>query len=176
MAELPDDVQQEAFRLTKLIERTGNPDEQDAYRERRDNLLAEYSYTARIREDDSGRTLVCYPEEWVVDGTVYPDRIDDIDRGVELPLSGTGDPDEWDSVWEHNRLLAEEIREEHGEIHGDNITALAQFASNHYAKPIESLTEQELAEFKEEYFPRNAWPSQNQQDAIDESLSLIDFQ
>ena len=58
-------------------------------------------------------------------------------------------------------------------VHGANAHALADYASNHYAKPIGDLTGQELAEFLDEYFPRNAWPSDDQKAAVEESVRLV---
>jgi len=168
MAELPDDVVAEAERLTRLARRASG-EEAAAYRRDRDERLAEYGYTARIREEDD--TLVCYPTEWLdEDGQVRTEWIEDISRGVERPLSGPGDPDDWDAVATHNRDIAARTAEKHGEPHGETARALAAFASNHYAKPIEALTEAELAEFREEYFPRNAWPSDEQRETL--SLSI----
>jgi hypothetical protein len=62
---------------------------------------------------------------------------------------------------------------EHGAVHGANARALADFASNHYAKPIEDLTGGERAEFLEEYFPRNAFPTDDQKAVVEESVRLV---
>jgi hypothetical protein len=45
--------------------------------------------------------------------------------------------------------------------------------SNHYARRVESATEEELAEFRTEYFVRNAWPTDEQHAVLDTSLSLV---
>jgi len=50
--------------------------------------------------------------------------------------------------------------------------AFADFMSNHYARLIETATEAERREFREEYFVRNAWPSAEQRTEIEQSLSL----
>jgi len=170
--ELPADVLQEVERLTRLAREVVDR-EAAVYRRERERLLDEHGYTARVREDDRA-VLVCYPEEWVDEmGTVHPDRIDDLDRGVERPLEGPGTGDDWAAVDEHNRRLAGSVATEYGNPHGETARALAAFASNHYAKEIEALTAAELAEFREEYFPRNAWPTDEQQAALSQSLSLI---
>lgn len=106
-------------------------------------------------------------------GVIRTDRIADLSRAIEIPLEGTGDPDDWNDVAAHNRALVERVREDHGDVHGDNAAALADFASNHYAKRIEELTDAELREFRTEYFVRNAWPSAEQREAIAESIELI---
>ncbi|RQG96053.1 rnhA operon protein [Natrarchaeobius chitinivorans] len=171
--ELSDAVVEEAERLTRL-ERTATDDnERRARRRRRDALLEEYGFTARIREDDGDAVLVVHPEEWHEDGVVHPDRIDDLSRAVEVALEGTGDPDDWDAVDAHNRELAARVRERYGEVHGENAAALADFVGNHYAKRIDSLTGPELSEFLTEYFVRNAWPSRAQRDAVEESIELV---
>jgi hypothetical protein len=170
--ELPEDVVEEAERLTRLAREATDEDERAAYRADRDERLAEYGFLARVRREDAREVLVCHPEEWVEDGTIRPDRVEDLDRAVEVRLSGAGDPDEWDEVDDHNRALAEEVREEHGSVHGANAEALAEFMSNHYAKRISTATGNELREFLEEYFPRNAWPSEEQRAVVGESVEL----
>ena len=172
--ELPADVVDEAERLTRIARETPDKNEARARREGREDLLAEYDFTARVREDGDD-TLVLHPAEWHDDeeGVIRTDRIDDLSRAIELPLEGTGDPDDWNDVEEHNRALAERVRERHGDVHGDNAAALADFAGNHYAKRIEEVTAAELREFRDDYFVRNAWPSTQQRDAIEESIALV---
>ncbi|MXR50854.1 rnhA operon protein [Halovenus sp. WSH3] len=158
--------------MTRLARETVDDNEAEAYREARAELLAEHDYTARVREEEHD-VLVVHPEEWVEDGTVYPERIDDIERGIERPLSGPGDPDDWEEVWEHNMAIAEEVEREHGSAHGGNAEALAEFMSNHYAKRIDQATESELEEFVEEYYPRNVWPTDDQKAVVEESVELV---
>ena len=169
--ELPEGVADDAARLTRLARRAVDSNERAAYLRERDGLLAEYGYTARIREEDD--VLVCYPDEWVKDGTVQLDRIDDVDRGAERPLSGPGSGDDWDRINDHNEDLAQQVTAEHGDVHGANAEYLAAFASNHYAKPVEKLTAAELEEFLSEYYPRNAWPTDDQKAVVEESVQLV---
>lgn len=169
--DLPGTVVDEAERLTRLARNAVDPAEATAYREERDALLAEHGYTARIRDGDDGAVLVCYPDAWVDDGTVQVERIQDVSRGVERAISGPGSRP-WAAVAEHNDALAEAVARQHGQPHGDTAAALAAFANNHYAKQIERLSKTELAEFCEEYFPRNAWPSDRQQERLRESIVL----
>jgi len=171
-AELPSSVVEEAERLTRRARDAVDPKEAAAYRERRNEVLAEYAFKARVREEDDD-VLVLHPAEWVEDGTVRPERIEDIDRGIERPLEGTADPDDWAGVDERNRALAAEIEAEHGEEHGANASALADFMSNHYAKPIADATDEELAVFLEEYYPRNVWPTDDQKAVVEESVRLV---
>lgn len=171
--DLPRDVVDEVERLTRLTRTTVDDNEATAYEDRRDDLLDEHDFTSRIRDDDGDDVLVLHPEEWHEDGVIRTDRIEDIDRAVEIPLEGTGDPDEWDDVDAHNRDLVATVRDTYGDVHGDNAAILADFAGNHYAKAIESLTSDELAEFRTDYFVRNAWPSDDQQEVIEESIELI---
>lgn len=169
---LPDDIIDEAERLTRLAREASDEAEVTAYRTERDRLVAEYDYVARVRSDDR-ETLVLYPQEWTADGTVYPDRIDDIDRGIERPLEGPGASEEWETVAAHNRELAKRVRESHGSVHGANARTLADFASNHYAKPIEQLTSDEIEEFLTEYFVRNAFPTDDQKAVVEESVRVV---
>ncbi|WP_340100833.1 DUF7108 family protein [Salinibaculum salinum] len=170
--EVPRDVVDEAERLTRLARDATVDEEAAAYRDDRDAMVAEYDFTARVREDDRD-TLVLYPEDWVEEETVRPDRIEDIDRGIERPLEGPGSADDWEVVEEHNREIAETIESEHGDPHGPNAHALADFASNHYAKPVGDMTRGELQEFLDEYFPRNAFPSDDQKVVVEKSVELV---
>lgn len=171
--ELPGSVVDRAERLTRLMRTAVDPAEADAYRSDRRVLLAEYDYTARVREDDDGETLVVHPEEWTEDGMIQIDRIDDTDRAVEVSLSGTGDGGDWEAIDAHNRAVAERVQEEHGEPHGATAAAFADFMSNHYAKRLEAATEAEREEFRTEYFRRNAWPSEEQRAEVEQSLRVI---
>ena len=173
--ELPADVVDEVERLTRIARETPDENEAEARRERRATLLSEYDFTARVRDDDGTDVLVLHPAEWhdTEQGVIRTDRIADLSRAIEIPLEGTGDPDDWNDVAAHNRALVERVRENHGDVHGDNAAALADFASNHYAKRVEELTDAELREFRTEYFVRNAWPSAEQREAIAESIELI---
>ncbi|WP_408958147.1 rnhA operon protein [Natrinema sp. 74] len=171
--ELPRGVVDEVERLTRLERAAVDENETDAYETRRADLLDDHDFTSRIRDDDGDDVLVCHPAEWHEDGVIRTDRIEDIDRAVEIPLEGTGDPDDWGEVDARNRELVAAVREANGEVHGDNAALLADFAGNHYAKPITSLTSEELAEFRTEYFVRNAWPSDKQQEMIGESIELV---
>lgn len=169
--ELPADIVDEAERLTKLAREVVDEDEAEAYQEARDDLLTDTDFTARVREDDRD-TLVLYPSEWVVDGTVHPDRINDIDRGIERPLEGPGASEDWSVIDDYNRTVAEAVADNHGDVHGQNAQTLADFASNHYAKPIADLTREERAEFLSEYFVRNAFPSDDQKSVVEESVEI----
>lgn len=173
-AELPANVVDEAERLTRLERQAADENEAAAYRSRRTELLEPHEFTARIR-DDGDAVLVLHPEEWHDDDAdvIRTDRVEDLSRGIEIPLEGAGDPDDWDAVDAHNRNLVAQVRADHGDVHGENARLLADFAGNHYAKSIESLTAAELAEFLTEYVVRNAWPSAAQQDALEESIELV---
>ncbi|OVE83255.1 DUF7108 family protein [Natronolimnobius baerhuensis] len=173
--ELPDDIVEDAERLTHLEREAHDPDEATAYADHREDLLEEHDFTSRIRDDDGDDVLVLHPEEWhdAAEGVIRTDRIDDISRAVEIQLEGAEDPDDWDAVETHNRDLAERVRESDGDVHGDNAETFVDFVSNHYAKQIESVTGEELTEFRTEYFVRNAWPSERQRAVIDDSIRLV---
>lgn len=171
--ELPAEVLDEAERLTRLARDAVDEAEAEAYRDERDAMLTGYGYAARVRDDGGRAVLVCYPAEWLEDGTVRVERVADVSRGVERPLSGPGDAEDWETVAAHNRSLAAAVASAHGETHGATARSLAAFASNHYAKEIERLTAAELAEFREEFFPRNSWPSDAQRERLEESIDLV---
>jgi hypothetical protein len=170
---LPVDVVTRALTLTRRMRRAVEEDERAAYREERDRLLAAHDYVARVREDDTGETLVLYPAEWMADGVVRVDRVVEPDRAVERPLSGVG-TDDYEAVETHNRRVADRVAEVHGDPHGATAHAFADFASNHYAKCVERVTPAERREFREEYFPRNAWPTEDQRAAVEESLRRVE--
>lgn len=170
---LPDGVIERATTLTRRARDAVDENERSAYLERRDDRLREHGYTARIRDGETGETLVLYPEEWVEDGTVRFDRIADTDRAVERSISGPGSGDDWEEIDRYNRAVASRVRQQHGDVHGETATAFADFMSNHYAKPIEAATAEEREEFRTEYFVRNAWPTDEQRERVDESIRLI---
>jgi hypothetical protein len=167
---LPDAVVDAAERLTRLARQATDETEVEAYRTDRDDTLAAHDYTARIREDDD--TLILYPDEWLDGDTVQLNRIDDTDRAVEIPLSGAGD-DTWAAVESHNAALVDAVGEAHGPIHEANARAFADFMGNHYCRRIETATADHLAEFREEYYPRNVWADADQQAALDASLEYL---
>ncbi|WP_277554271.1 DUF7108 family protein [Halobaculum limi] len=169
--EVPRDTVEAAERLTRLAREAVDDAEATAYREDRADRLADHDFTARVREDDD--TLVLYPSEWIEDGTVQIDRIEDTDRAVEVSLSGAADPDDWAAIEEHNATLVETVATDYGEVHRANARAFADFMSNHYAKQMETATADEVREFLSEYFPRNAWPSEEQRDAVEASVRYV---
>lgn len=170
---LPEETAEQAERLTRLAREAVDDAEAAAYREDRAAVLSDHDFTARVRDDDTGATLVLHPDEWVADGTIRTDRIDDTNRAVEISLSGPGDPDDWEEVDEHNREVVAHVRAEHGDVHGDNAAAFADFMGNHYARPVESATGPEVEEFLEDYFPRNAWPDDRQRALVEESIEYV---
>lgn len=172
--ELPDTVVERAETLTRRARKAVDENEQTAYLEERGSLLSDHGYRARVREDDATEILVLYPDEWVEDGTVEPGEIDDTGRAVERRISGPASGDNWAEVDRHNRTVAERVREEHGQIHGETADAFATFMSNHYAKPVEEAAPDEKQEFRDEYFPRNAWPSDEQLAQVEASLEYIE--
>ncbi|ELZ58869.1 MULTISPECIES: DUF7108 domain-containing protein [Halorubrum] len=177
--DVPVEAVDEAERLTRLAREAESAEptpeiEQAAeqYRERRDALAAEYGYTARVRDEDDA--LVLYPDEWMDDGTVQLDRVEDTDRAVEVSLSGPGDADRYREVAAYNEAVAEEVAEREAEVHARTAETFAAFMSNHYVRPVDDTTPETRAEFREEYLVRNGWPTDEQLAVVDESLSVIE--
>ncbi|WP_246022936.1 DUF7108 family protein [Halosimplex halophilum] len=168
----PEPVVDEAERLTRLAREAAVDAEAAAYRRDRDERLADHDYTARVREDETRDVLVLHPEEWVEDGEIRTERIEDIDRGIEVPLSGPGEGDDWAEIDEYNRDVVADVRADHGEDHAANVAALADFMGNHYAKPIHDATADELREFLEDYYRRNAWPTAAQRAVVEKSVRV----
>jgi hypothetical protein len=169
--ELPDSVVREAERLTRLARNAVDPAEAAAYERDRAELLSGHGFTARLREDDA--TLVLHPSEWVADGTVRLDRVEETDRAVEVPLTGAGDDDAWASVESHNAALVDAVADDHGDVHAANVRSFADFMGNHYARRIEDASVDHVTEFLEEYYPRNAWPTEAQRAVVEESLTHL---
>ncbi|MCD2198555.1 MULTISPECIES: DUF7108 domain-containing protein [unclassified Halobacterium] len=172
MTDLPDDVVDEAERLTRLARDAVDDAAAEAYRDRRESLLAEHGFVPRLRERDD--TLVCYPGEWLGDdGRVQLDDVEDTDRAAEVSLSGPGEQGDYEEAAARNEQLVERVRERHGDVHGDNAAAFAEFMNNYYARSMDTADDREREEFLAEYFPRNAWPTDEQQERVEESLALI---
>ncbi|MFW6384930.1 MAG: DUF7108 family protein [Halodesulfurarchaeum sp.] len=173
MSDLPPDVLEEAKRLTRLARRS-RTDAAVNYRERRDELLAEHDYVARVRDDTEGPTLVCHPADWLDgDGTVRLDRPIDTEEAEEVPLSPRDNRDDWEDVESHNREIVGEVRTEYGPLHGKTASAFADFMGNHYSTRIDEASAAHVEEFRSWYFPRNAWPSPEQVAALDETLEYV---
>ncbi|WP_436930338.1 DUF7108 family protein [Halosimplex halobium] len=168
----PESVVDEAERLTKLAREAAVDAEAAAYRSDRDERLADHDYTARVREDETRDVLVLHPEEWVEDGEIRTERIEEIDRGIEIPLSGPGEGDDWAEIDEYNREVVADVRAEHGDDHAANVAALADFMGNHYAKPVHDATADELEEFLADYYKRNAWPTAAQREVVEKSVRV----
>ncbi|MFB6093996.1 MAG: rnhA operon protein [Halanaeroarchaeum sp.] len=170
----PPDVIEEAERLTRLARRATDDAEAAAYRDRRETVLAEEDFVARVREDDDGATLVCHPAEWVdEEGVVDLDAVEDLGRGVEVSLSGADAGDGWAETDAHNRAHVEAVRERHGDRHAENARAFADFMGNHYAAAVEDATGRQIGTFLREYYPRNAWPSGDAAASVNRSVRLL---
>lgn len=165
---LPEDIADEAERLTRHA-REATEDEADAARRQRAELLTNHGYLAREREADA--TLVLYPSDWVSDGTVRIERVENTDRAIERPLEAPGKAN-WEATETHNREIVARVTKRYGHVHGKNAEVFADFMGNHYAKPIEKATRTMHEEFLSEYYPRNVWPSKKQRAIVEQSIEL----
>ncbi|WP_303704119.1 rnhA operon protein [Haloquadratum walsbyi] len=169
---LPQSVIDEAERLTRLCVNATVDAEITVYRDQRQSLLDEYGYTARIRDADD--TLVLYPQSWLTDGIAQFNQIDDTNRAVEVSLSGPAVEADWEDVETTNKTIIDTIRQEHGEAHAKNIRAFADFMGNYYLKTVTEATKDERKEFINEYYTRNAWPSEQEEAIVSKSIKLLD--
>ncbi|ALG81483.1 DUF7108 domain-containing protein [Halanaeroarchaeum sulfurireducens] len=167
---LPASTVDEAVRLTRLARNAVDENEAAAHRERRAARLEEYGFTARVREEENGETLVCHPAEWLEDGVVDFTAVENTDRATEVPLSGRGEQGTWEDAEAENRTIVEAVREQDGAIHAKNARAFADFMGNHYAAPIADARATHIQEALREYYPRNAWPTDEQWAVVVESL------
>ena len=170
--DVPREVVEEAERLTRLAREATDPAAAEGYRAYRDELVTDHEYTPRLREEDD--TLVLYPEEWMKSGTVQLDRVEDTDRAVEVSLSGPGDADRYREIAAYNDAVADAVAERAGDVHAETARSFAAFMSNHYVRAVDDATPEMRAEFREEFFPRNAWPTDEQRAALAESLETIE--
>ena len=168
----PEGVVEEAERLTRLAREAAVEEAAAAYRERRDGIVSDHDFTARVRGEDD--TLVLYPEEWVEDGVVQFEQIEDTDRAAEVSLSGPDHGAEWETVEAANQAIVDAVESAHGPDHAANVRAFADFMSNHYVKRVDDATEAEREEFLTEYYQRNAWPSEAQESIVAKSVDLVD--
>lgn len=182
--ELPPSVINEALRLTRLARRApeGPSDSEckdpdrvktpDEYRDERDTLLDSYDYSAHVREDDRGATLVCYPAEWIAGGQVHLDTVEDTDRAVERRVEGAGEQGAWEPVSAHNEAIAQRVADRYGDPHAATVRAFARFMSSHRVRRIDTATADDIVEFVDEFFPRNTWPTERQEAEVMRSLRL----
>ena len=168
----PEGIVGEAERLTRLAREAAVEEAAAAYRERRDGLVSDHDFIARVRDEDD--TLVLHPDEWVEDGVVQFERIEDTDRAVEVSLSGPDHGAEWETVEAANQAIVDAVESAHGPDHAANVRAFADFMSNHYLKRVDDATEAEREEFLTEYYRRNTWPSEAQESIVAESVDLVD--
>ena len=170
---IPSEVIDRVVTLSRRARAAVDENERTAYLDERAELLERHGYEARVRSEDTGSTLILYPTEWIEEGTARLERIEDTDRAIERSLSGPGSGNDWEEIDERNRAVAAAVEERHGEIHGETAASFAAFMSNHYAKPIQEATPAEREEFRREYFPRNAWPTDEQRERLGRSMELI---
>lgn len=163
--ELPPNVREEAIAVARRI---GSPDEaEDALAP----LLAPYQLVPRIRIDGDSAVLVCYPEAWRDEGEIQIEAIDNIDRAIELPLTGAAD-EAWAEITARNAHVVEQVAEQYGSPHTANARAFATFMENHRARPIAHANDADIEEFLEEYYPRNVWPRAEEAAVIETSVEL----
>lgn len=169
MPDLPAAVVETARAMSRVLRR-GTHDDPERIRRRRDELLSRYGYAARVRESDTGPVLVCYPETWIEDGTLQLENLESTENAVERPLNTSLEEEGWEAIADHNRDVAATVRRRFGKIHGANAEAFGTYMANHHGATVETATAEHVETFLEEYFPRNAWPTEAQQNAVETSI------
>lgn len=140
---------------------------------KRDNILEEYNYVARVRQEDD--TLVLYPKGWLdEEGKVDLSIIEDTNRAIERSLGGVDKNADWDEIEKQNSKIVSQIHEDYSEEHAKNVRAFADFMGNYYLKKITEATEDEKKQFKNEYYVRNVWSGSEQESILEESLELLE--
>ncbi|OYR52731.1 hypothetical protein DJ71_28070, partial [Halorubrum sp. E3] len=74
----------------------------------------------------------------------------------------------------YNDAVADAVADARDAVHADTARSFAAFMSNHYVRAVDDATPEMREEFREEYFPRNGWPSDEQLAVVDESLDVIE--
>lgn len=166
MAELSEHAVETAVRLARAV-----VDGTDGADDRLTSHVAQYGYVHRIREDEDGPVLVCYPAAWLDDGVLDRSAIDSLADAIERPLYPVT-PDDWTIVDQHNRAAATAVEASYGLVHGENAAAFGAYMSNHHARRVEKATRADVESFLAEYYPRNAWPAAEARSVVEESVSL----
>jgi hypothetical protein len=172
MPDLPDSVIETARAMTRAARR-GTHAEPSALRSRRDDLLGSYGYSARLREDENGPVLVCYPESWLQNGVFQPEELESTANAVQEPLFSAPAVDGWDAIQAHNTELATTVKREFGDTHGANAEAFGTYMANHHKARIEAATATAVTHFLSVYYPRNVWPSPAQAAVVESSLEKL---
>lgn len=169
---LPEAVRDRVLAIARQ-ERSAPESRRQVLEHRRGALLADHGYASRIRRDEDGAVLVCYPDDWLEAGTVDTDRIEDLDRAIELPLD-RGDQDaDWAEIAAANEAIADRVNAEHGQVHGANAARFVAFMNDHRGRKVETATEADIEEFLTEYYPRNAWPNDRERAAVESSIEKL---
>ncbi|MBS3759876.1 DUF7108 family protein [Halodesulfurarchaeum sp.] len=172
MPDLPDSVVETARAMTLAARRDTHPDS-SALRSRRDSLLESYGYSARLRADDDGPVLICYPESWLEKGVFQPDQLESTANAVERPLFSDPPADGWDAIQAHNTELAAKVTREFGDTHGANAAAFGTYMANHHKVRVEAATAAAVDHFLSKYYPRNTWPPPAQAAVIESSIEKL---
>lgn len=153
----------EAVRLT----REALAGDEEAARER-EELVRRHGFRARYREDD--RVLVLYPEDWLEDGEVVLDEVEEVERAMEVDLEGEI---EWSEARRKNEEVLGEFEDRFGDSHAFNARAFMEYLENHYSTSIHEASDRLVEEFLSEYYPRNVWPPEEAEDCVEESVELL---
>ncbi|MFB6187930.1 MAG: rnhA operon protein, partial [Halobacteriaceae archaeon] len=140
------------------------------YKQRRRELLDRFDYEFHLRSTENETVLVCYPSAWMDNGIVDIEAIDDRDKAIERNLNSTHSEKDWETIYTINNEIATDVKESYGKIHGQTATAFSEFMSNHRMAPIWNATANDIIEFLQEYFVRNAWPTDAQSAVVNRSL------
>lgn len=173
VAEADDRTVERVVDLTRSLESIPEGPDRERLLDRRRRLLDSLSMCCHVRRGPIGDVVVLFPASWVVGGTVELDRIDDIDEAIERPLDDQTTEDDWAAIHEHNLAIAEAVERRCGPVHGETVRALATYLSNHHLCRIEDATPTQLETFKEDYFERNAWPTEEQGVLLDRSIEML---
>lgn len=138
-------------------------------RRERDAIAERHGYGVRLRDADD--VLVCYPLDWLDDGTVDLDSVEDLDRAVEVSLGGGSD--DVADVRDANDAVVEPVLEEADDAVGYDAAAFAEYCENHHRARLGEVSRTQVERFLEEYYPRNVWPPDGAEDRVEEALRRV---
>lgn len=171
---IPEDIVDKSISLTLRSRNITDENTSEELLKKRDNMLKRYDYTARVREEDD--TLVLYPSNWLnkEGGKINLREIEDTGNAVEVSLSGPNKDANWEDIEKANSRIVSKVRDEYTDAYAANIRAFADFMGNYYLKKVTEATQEEKTEFKEEYYPRNVWPTEEQLSSLEDSIDILE--
>ncbi len=166
MAEPPsrdDDWVQEVVRRARASIGRGDKGELKGAKE----LAEAHGYRFRLRDDD---VLVLHPQDWLDGDGVLQEDVD-TSEALEIQLGDSGGAEE---ARDRNTEILEQVEEvvEDPDVFF-NVEQFMEYCENHHGVAVDEVTRKQLETFLVDYYPRNVWASEEQEDALERSLEKL---